>query len=186
MITDEDRKELLDMHSSTEWGGTGGVYSGDTVVEFIKAYPEIKTILDYGCGEGSLKKWVEAAGITDKQWTLYDPGVAEFSERPTGRFDLVITTDVMEHIEESMLDAVIDDLNEFTGKYLFNEIACYLARAFFRDGPYKGKDLHINLKAPDAWMLRLRKPFMKGITSASCVHLGWKVRYLSIQERIEK
>lgn len=183
MITDSYRKELLDMHKSS-WGTTGGTYSGDTVVEFLKAFTDIKTILDYGCGESSLKKWVEDAGITDREWTMYDPGVAEFSQRPEGKFDLVITTDVLEHVEEEHVDSVLDDLNEFAGRYLFNEIACYLARAFFQSGPYKGQDLHINLKAPDSWMLRLVRPEMNFITSTSCVHLGWKVRYLAIQERI--
>ena len=109
MITNEYRETLLEMHSSTEWGTTGGVYSGDTVVEFLKACPDIRTILDYGCGEGSLKKWVEDAGITDKQWTLYDPGIVEFQDRPKGKFDLVITTDVLEHVEEGFLDCVIID-----------------------------------------------------------------------------
>ncbi len=184
MITEEYRTELLAMHESLEWGTTGGVYSGDTVVEFIKSYPEIKTILDYGCGEGSLKKHVEDAGMTHLEWTLYDPGVVEFSERPIGPFDLVVTTDVLEHVEESMLDAVLDDLSELTGKYLFNEIACYFARTAFASGPYKGQDLHINLKLPDHWSIRLTRPELAFITSTSCVHHGWKVRYLSIQERI--
>ena len=186
MITDEYRETLLEMHSSTEWGTTSGVYSGDTVVEFLKACPDIRTILDYGCGEGSLKKWVEDAGITDKQWTQYDPGIVEFQDRPKGKFDLVITTDVLEHVEEDFLDNVIIDLNALTCKYLFNEIACYLSRAQFAIGPYKGQDLHINLKAPDSWMLRLARPDMGVITSAACVHYGWKVRYLSIQERINE
>lgn len=183
MITEEYKKALLDIHSSAHWGTTGGVYAGDTIVEFIKAYPDIKTILDYGCGEGALKKWVEDSGITDKDWTQHDPCVAEFSKRPEGRFDLVITTDVLEHVEEEHIDDVIDDLNNLTGKYLFNEIACYFARSYFRGGPYKGKDLHISVKAPDHWMLRLDRSDMKLITSTSCVHFGWKVRYLSIQER---
>ena len=183
MITEEYRKELLELHKAS-WGTTGGVYSGDTVVEFIKAFPDIKTILDYGCGEGSLKKWVEEAGITDKEWYQYDPGVEEFSLCPAGRFDLVITTDVLEHVEEDHIDSVIDDLNYLTKKYLFNEVACYLARRNFQSGPYEGKDLHISLKAPDDWMLRLARPDMGVITSTACVHYGWKVRYLSIQERI--
>ena len=185
MITKEYRKELLDIHANTDWGVTGGVYCGDSVIEFIKAFP-VKTILDYGCGEGSLKKWVEDAGITDLEWTQYDPGMPEFQKRPEGTFDLVVTTDVLEHVEDDMLDAVIDDLYSFTGKYIYNAIACYLARATFADGPYKGQDLHLSLKAPDEWMLRLARPYMGVISSHACVHYGWKVRYLSTQERIGK
>lgn len=183
MITDEYRQELLAMHEGS-WGTTGGLYAGDTVVAFLKEFPTIKTILDYGCGEGELKQWVEDAGITDKQWTLYDPGITKFSERPKGKFDLVITTDVLEHVEEEMLNDVLDDLNKLTGKYLYNEIACYFAGPCFESGPYKGQDIHINLKLPCHWSLSLNRSEMKFITSTACVHHGWKVRYLSIQERI--
>jgi len=183
-ISDGYRETVLDMHSKSDWGNSSGQMSGDTIVSFLKSFPDIKTILDYGCGKGSLKIWAEDSGITGREWTLYDPGMPEFQEKPTGKFDLVITTDMLEHVEEKYLDDVIEEINSYTNKYLYNEIACYLARAFFQSGPYKGKDLHINLKAPDEWMVRLDRPDMKSITNTSCVHQGWKVRYLSIQERI--
>jgi len=184
MITDEYRKTLLEMHSGSDWGDSGGQIAGDTIASFLKSFPKIKTILDYGCGKGTLKNWVEDSGITGREWTLYDPGVEKWATKPKGPFDLVITTDVLEHVEEEHLGEVIDDLNALTSKYLYSEIACYLTRNAFQSGPYKGQDLHINLKAPDEWMIRLERPDMGVITSTSCVHFGWKVRYLSIQERI--
>ena len=184
MITSEYQSALLALRENYQWGYSGGKYAGETIVNLLNEFPEVKTILDYGCGGATLKEYVEEKGITDREWTLYDPGVEELKEPPKGKFDLVITTDVLEHVEEEHIDSVIDDLNDLTGKYLFNEVACYLARRNFQSGPYEGEDLHISLKAPDDWMLRLARPDMGVITSTACVHYGWKVRYLSIQERI--
>jgi len=183
VITPQYKEILLALHSKYGWGFTAGKYAGDTVMELLKEYPEIKTILDYGCGEGSLKKWISDAGIADIEWTQYDPGVAEFSARPEGKFDLVITTDVMEHVEECMLNDVLDDLRGFTKRFLYNEIACYFSGAIFGDGVYKGQDLHINLKAPDMWKYRLQHNDFKNKESKVSLLEGWKVRYLNIQER---
>ena len=90
LITPEYQKELFDLHTKELWGNTGGKYVGDSVVKILEANPEIKTILDYGCGAATLKKFVEDRGITDKQWTLYDPAVKIYDKEPTGKFDLVI------------------------------------------------------------------------------------------------
>jgi hypothetical protein len=182
LITPEYKQTLLGIHAKFQWGGTAGKYAGDSIISLLRANPEIQTILDYGCGEGSLKKWVEDKGITDKDWTLYDPGVAEFQQVPERKFDLVITTDVLEHVEETMLDSVISHLRSMTGKFLYNEIACYFCNAKFQSGPYTGQDLHINLKAPDMWAQRLAHPSLDIVASYPSLLEGWKVRYLMIQK----
>ena len=124
MITPDYKAELLRLHDKYIWGDSAGKYAGKTVVALLKERPEIKTVLDYGCGEGILKDFVVGAGITDREWTLYDSCVPRFSNLPEGKFDLVITTDVLEHVEEIMLNKVLDDLRTFTGKVLYNDIAC--------------------------------------------------------------
>lgn len=183
MITAEYQEALLALRKNYEWGYTGGKYAGDTIVNMLKEFPEIETILDYGCGDGTLKTWVEDAGITDKKWTLYDPGIEEYKDPPKGKFDLVITTDVLEHVEEIMLNKVLDNLRALTGKFLYNEIACYFCGVVFGDGPYAGQDLHINLKAPDVWSKRLKhRDFTTEVYQPTILE-GWKVRALIIQER---
>ena len=183
MITDAYKAELLNLHSKNKWGVTAGKYAGETIVQLLKFYPEIGTILDYGCGEGTLKDFVEEAGITDKKWTMYDPGMAKFTDVPTDKYDLVITTDVLEHVEEIMLNKVLAHLRSLTGRFLFNEIACYNSNCIFSDGPYRGQDLHINLKAPDTWKVRLKHRDFEPINSTVSLLEEWKVRYLLIQER---
>jgi hypothetical protein len=181
MITTEYQKALLNLHSRYQWGTTGGEYAGDSVFELLKGHPDIRTVLDYGCGEGGLKKFVEEKGITDRQWTMYDPGMEKFKEPPKGKFDLVITTDVLEHVEEDMLDRVLDNLRDLTGDFLYSEIACYYTNVVFADGPYAGQDLHINMKAPDVWARRLRhEDFTTEVYFPSILE-GWKLRCLVLQ-----
>ena len=182
LITPEYKQELFDLHAQALWGNTGGKYVGDSVVKILEDHPEIKTILDYGCGAATLKKFVEDKGITDKQWTLYDPAVKIYDKEPTGKFDLVISTDVLEHVEEIMLNNVIRNLQSLTGKFLLSEIACYLCNSEFESGPYVGQDMHISLKAPDGWRLRLAHPDFEDIESVSYVLEHWKVRYFLLQK----
>lgn len=184
-ITEEYQGALLALRENYTWGYTGGKYAGDTVFNLLQEFPEIETILDYGCGDGTLKKWVEDKGITDKKWTLYDPGVEEHKELPTGKFDLVITTDVLEHVEEIMLNKVLDNLRDLTGRFLYSEIACYFSGVTFGDGPYAGQDLHINMKCPDVWFKRLSHRDFSNEAAVPSLLDGWKVRALIIQERID-
>lgn len=184
-ITNEYQDALLALRKNYKWGYSGGKYAGDTVFNLLQEFPEIETILDYGCGGNTLKAWIEEKGITDKKWTLYDPGVEEFKEPPKGKFDLVITTDVLEHVEEIMLNKVLIHLRELTGRFLYNEIACYFCGITFGDGPYAGQDLHINMKPPDVWFKRLaHRDFSDEVHQPSILE-GWKVRALIIQERID-
>ena len=150
-ITKAYQKELLSLHDKYGWGGTGGKYAGDMVIRILAHFPDLITILDYGCGEGSLQEYVEYRGITNRKWTMYDPGVAGLEVKPEGKFDLVITTDVLEHVEPEKQDEVITELCNYANKAMFNEIACYETDVKFPSGPYKGKDLHINLKIPCFW-----------------------------------
>src|SRR5579871_6814765 len=52
-------------------------------------------ILDYGGGSGKLAENLRGQGFTRVE--TYDPFVAKFSQRPTGKFDLVLAFEVVEH-----------------------------------------------------------------------------------------
>jgi len=70
-----------------------------------------------------------------------------------------------------------------TGRFLYNEIACYFGGVTFGDGPYAGQDLHINMKCPDVWMKRLNHRDFSNEAYVPSILEGWKVRALIIQER---
>ena len=75
-----------------------------------------ESAVDYGCGKGLLKKNLRIA------CTNYDPAVPEFSALPHPA-DLVVCTDVLEHIEPERLDSVLTHLRQLGRKGLYAVIA---------------------------------------------------------------
>lgn len=142
--------QLAKEHDGSKWGSTGGKYSGNDVVRILRERPYIKTVLDFGAGKGSMGKLIASHGI-EVDWTNYDPGMPEYSVLPDKQFDLVTTTDVLEHVEPDRIKDVIKALVERTGKVLYNDIACTPTGKLFGEGPYKGQDLHILLQNPEEW-----------------------------------
>ena len=61
----------------------------------------VKSVLDYGCGKGVWwgsffwRPVMEAHGVTVRR---YDPAIEKFKDLPDSRYDLVICSDVLEHL----------------------------------------------------------------------------------------
>lgn len=108
----------------------------------------IKSILDYGCGKAIFQKYL----FKNLNVTNYDPAVKKFSNRPQGKFNLVICIDVMEHVEESKIEEVLEDVFNF-GEYIFLTITCYPALQVLPNG----KNAHYTVKEPIWWEEKLKK-----------------------------
>ena len=67
------------------------------------------SVLDYGCGKGTLGLELPFA------IQQYDPAITKYSTPPEPA-DIVICTDVLEHIEPDCLDDVLADLRRLTRK----------------------------------------------------------------------
>lgn len=147
------KEQLRKEHDGSKWGSTGFRYSGEAIERLVHRYRP-STGLDYGCGKGEV-----SVNVVDVDWTNYDPGIPGIDEKPPygKKFDIVVCTDVMEHVEEQYVDEVIKDLMKYTGTVLFVDIACYLTGKTFGEGPYKGQDLHITVMSPDLWIARFEE-----------------------------
>ncbi|MBX3497661.1 MAG: hypothetical protein KF769_15615 [Parvibaculum sp.] len=66
------------------------------------------SIVDYGCGQSTLIEELKHA--TGARVARYDPAIPQYSVRPDGRFELLVNVDVLEHIPEDALDAVIAEM----------------------------------------------------------------------------
>lgn len=71
-----------------------------------------KTVLEYGCGKGTLVDELRARGVEAHGW---DPAVKRF-RGPVEPADLVVCTDVLEHIEPKYLSATLRDIRKKTLK----------------------------------------------------------------------
>jgi hypothetical protein len=97
------RATLKAMHERQRWGADGAKHAD--AVRALAEKVQAATILDYGCGRGDAG---EGDGADPGQ-SGYDPGIPGKEGMPKP-CDLVVCTDVLEHVEEDRLDAVLDHL----------------------------------------------------------------------------
>lgn len=121
--------------------------SGSRHAEKIKDIADSITansILDYGCGKGTLKN-----EIGNDFWEIieYDPAIEGKEENNTQQ-DLVVCTDVLEHIEPGLLDAVLDDIRRCSLKACFLTVSTVEALKTLADG----RNAHLIVE-PSAWWL---------------------------------
>lgn len=110
-------------------------------------------LLDYGCGQG---EQYESYRVHD-WWgvprpRLYDPAVARYAARPEGRFDGVICTDVLEHVPEFELDAVLAAVFGHARKFAFFTVCCRPARRALPNGT----NCHVTVREPAWWRDRMQ------------------------------
>ena len=102
------------------------------------------TVLDYGCGKGWLASYFPVP-IQE-----YDPGLPGKDILPEPA-DLVICTDVMEHVELDYLEAVLTDLQRVTAKRAIFLIHCAHAKTNLSDG----RNTHLIVQDSDWWLRKL-------------------------------
>lgn len=119
-----------------------------------------QSILDYGSGKGrqyGLQRIVDTESGVDhpdikSYWGVqeircFDPGFAPYSELPSGIFDGVICTDVLEHCPEEDIAWILDELFAFARKFVYANIACLPARKHLPSGG----NAHCTIKPVKWW-----------------------------------
>jgi len=104
------------------------------------------TVLDYGCGKGMQyepqKITVPGAGTSDSvidYWDIdevrcYDPCYEKYSRLPEGKFDGVISTDVLEHCPEEDVPWIVAEIFSYANRFVFASVACYPAKTTLPNG----------------------------------------------------
>ena len=139
-----------------------GKFPGMSLLPFVPEIAELiaefksKQLLDYGCGLG--RQYIrERAHVV---WgvevpTLYDPAVEMFHVKPVGRFQGVICTDVLEHVPEDELDAVVREIAGHAKLWAFISVCCRPSKHIvFEDG----RNVHVTIK-PFEWWQEYLPPF---------------------------
>jgi hypothetical protein len=115
--------------------------------------------LDYGCGKGRQYEPMRIEGpdgtpydgVID-YWGIdyvhcYDPCYELYSKLPEGRFDAVISTDVLEHCPEEDVPWIIEEIFSYAERCVYANIACYPARKHLPNG----ENAHCTIKPVDWW-----------------------------------
>jgi len=121
------------MHERDGKYGAGSWRWGQKVMDLRDAY-DANTVLDYGCGKGNLFQ-----SLACPEWmSEYDPAIPGKNGKPKAS-DLIICTDVLEHIEPDLLENVLEAIVRVTRKVAFFCIATRKARSTLPDGtnPHK-------------------------------------------------
>lgn len=130
------------LHKTTDYG-TSGFKHADRIQQLAQQMGT-RDILDYGCGKQTLAKALPYA-ITN-----YDPMLAGLDADPRVH-ELVVCSDVLEHIEPECLQDVLAHLTSKVGKGLFVDIACRPAKKTLQDG----RNAHLIQQAPSWWLTQL-------------------------------
>ena len=143
MYTAEYAEQQRIMHADKEqpYGVVGHNYA--TTIRDLWARTGQGSVLDYGAGKGTLAQAIPVVPIVN-----YDPFIPEWSHRPEGKFDLVVCTDVMEHVEPAYTLSVLDDIRQFSANLCFFQIALKVAKKTLPDG----RNAHINLQTAGTWL----------------------------------
>ena len=147
MIGESYKKQLNAMHSQGLFNN--GLAAYKIVRRFLaRVHPD--SILDYGCGHGAL---IEVIRQRHPSITVsgYDPGNPMFDIVPVTPSDVVLSTDVLEHVEPEYIDATLSGISVLIRKYGFFRIACYPARKFLPDG----RNAHLIVEHPDWWKKKI-------------------------------
>ena len=134
-----------------------------------------ETLLDFGCGKGQqytnpelMKKW---GPTPNKVWgimpTLYDPAVEQYSNFPSGKFDGVVSTDVMEHVPEEAVDHVLELIFSKANKFVFMAIATYVGKPTSYKLP-NGEQPHITVQSDSWWIDKISKHVPDNVTVGVC------------------
>lgn len=137
------------LHASPRgYGGRGDKWA-DTVCALV-ADRECTSVLDYGCGQGSLARAIKPRLGSLVRVDEYDPAIPGKDAAPSFA-DLVVITDVLEHIEPDRLDAVLAHLKTLSRKAVFAVISLKESNKVLADG----RNAHVIIRPSTWWKRRL-------------------------------
>lgn len=168
VITPEYARLNAQLHKDNLAYGVGGAKHADVVK---KLSVSCKSVLDYGCGKGKL-----AQALDFPIWE-YDPAIPGKSDQPRPA-ELVVCTDVLEHIEPELLTGVLMDLRRVTKKIGYFVIHTGPASKTLADG----RNAHL-IQHGEAWW---EKNLAQHFTVAKIMKKGPELHVIVSPKKVKK
>ena len=153
LFSNEYLKLNKDFHNKQVFGNSGANWA--LLAGWFIHRKKINTVLDYGCGQGSIKTFFKEHRLFSKKvdrFREYDPAVDGKDSLPSPA-DFIICTDVLEHIEPECLDDVLDHIYSLMLSCGFFVISLKGSNNILADG----KDSHRIIKNSLWWKKQLIK-----------------------------
>ena len=152
---------------------------------------EPHTILDFGCGLSNVAEQVgEVLGLAAYK---YDPAISSLSVLPVKNTDIVINTDVLEHLDIDEIEDMLSDIREISPTAIFH-IATNKASAHLPNG----ENAHATVMSVEEWRGKLSEHFERVFVlpakKSRGLFITWeprqrvvlKLRWTVLRDRIKK
>lgn len=149
MISKEYRTLIQQKHREQRWGEGGHLWAPYLAYRLDELKLPYR-VLDYGCGRGTLKTSLPSSADVRE----YDPGIPGKDAAPAPA-EVVICTDVLEHVEAEQLDSVLAHLARLVQRFGLFVICCRAAKEKLPDG----RNAHLIVQPPLWWLAQLQRFF---------------------------
>jgi hypothetical protein len=123
-----------------------------------------RTMLDYGSGAGDAYMAPHNAanklGMSRDVIRCYDPSFAEHATLPMGTFDLVVCSDVLEHIPQENVSTFIANLFSYADNLVWASVCCRPAKKVF---PGTSINLHCTVMPFQWWQAMFEAQAVPGV-----------------------
>lgn len=152
--------EMLDLnaklHQTVPQYGVGGAKHAKVVLSLVETLKRssahgLPSVLDYGCGKSGLARELPFPIFE------YDPAIPGKQESPRPA-DLVVCTDVLEHVEPDKILFVLNDLKRCVKQTGYFVIHTGPAKKVYADG----RNTHLTQRGLDWWRQKISKFFLIG------------------------
>jgi cyclopropane fatty-acyl-phospholipid synthase-like methyltransferase len=150
-LSNEYKEQLKTLHLKNKMGKNSKrkIPKLFNMPEFLEKYKP-NSIIDYGCGSGGVVNFLlEKYNIVEG----YDPCVEKLSTWPTKKYDVLVSMDVLEHIEPEFLDDNLKLIETLFNKAAYLDIHTGASPAFLPDG----RNAHLIQEQPNFWREKISK-----------------------------
>ena len=128
-----------------EFGAHGGEKAAPQVINLCRNNG-LRSVLDFGCGKGQLKRYMAELDPAIRV-VEFDPAIEGKTNLPeAASVDLVVSIDVLEHVEPDYISAILDTMRDLQPKAVLLVIGTAPALKQLADG----RNAHLSIH-PGAW-----------------------------------